>query len=188
MLKRIEEFGKYVELAGFRNVKIKNVEEFLQTANRKISPEVEVQFFDARLVAGWEHLYFAGLNALTAFKNRDNISKSWSMEALLYAAGQRQITKATELMGIKLDSSGVALLIIGKNTKNIESVLSAISKTIGGQRDDSILELSREKESMVRRAFKISGTELEAVMEEGDRCRALSDLVIEKMALLATQH
>jgi len=48
--------------------------------------EVEVQLFDASLVTTWEHLYFAALDSLTAFRNRENISRSLAMETMLYAS------------------------------------------------------------------------------------------------------
>jgi KEOPS complex subunit Cgi121 len=187
VLKHIEEFEKYVEIAGFRNVKIKNVEEFLK-ATCKSSPSIDVQFFDARLVATWEHLYFAVLNALTAFKNEENISKSLTMEAMLYASAQRQIRKATELIGIKHTTSTVAVLIIGEKPETVKSARLAISKSVDGVLDEAVLELSREKVREIREAFDITEAELQTVMHENDLEKALVDLVIERMALLATQH
>ncbi|MDH5793660.1 MAG: KEOPS complex subunit Cgi121, partial [Candidatus Bathyarchaeota archaeon] len=89
MLKYIEEFGKYAAITGFRNVQIKDTEEFLKKICKKKGSNVETQFFDAKYVATWQHLYFAVLNALTAFKNKGNISKSVTMETLLYASAQR---------------------------------------------------------------------------------------------------
>jgi KEOPS complex subunit Cgi121 len=187
VLKRIEEFGKYVEIAGFKNVGIKNVEEFLK-ATCKSSPSIDVQFFDARLVATWEHLYFAALNALTAFKNGENISKSLAMETMLYASAQRQIRKATELIGIKHRKSSVAVLIIGEKLEAVKSELSAITRSVNGVPDDVVLELSREKVREIREAFDITEAELQTVVHKNNLEKAMVDLVIERMALLATQH
>jgi KEOPS complex subunit Cgi121 len=187
VLKRIEEFEKYVEIAGFKNVQIKNVEGFLK-ATYKSSPGTDIQFFDARLVATWEHLYFAVLNALTAFKNGENISKTLAMETMVYASAQRQIRKATELIGIKHTTSTIAVLIIGEKPETVKSSRLAISKSVDGVLDEAVLELSREKVGEIREAFDITEAELQTVMHKNDLEKALVDLVMERMALLATQH
>jgi tRNA threonylcarbamoyladenosine modification (KEOPS) complex Cgi121 subunit len=62
----IEEYDKHVEITGYRNVAFAKIEMFLK-ANRKLTAQnVDIQFFDAELVATQEHLYFAVLNALQA--------------------------------------------------------------------------------------------------------------------------
>jgi tRNA threonylcarbamoyladenosine modification (KEOPS) complex Cgi121 subunit len=188
VLKHIEEFKTYAEITGFKNVKISQSKEFLDKVSKAKPASVEVQFFDAKLIATWQHLYFAGLNALTAFKNQVNISKSLAMETLLYAASERQITRAVELVGIGAASSDVAVLIIGKEPRKMESTLSMVSKNIGGQRDEKVLELSKDKVATVQRVFNISEAELRTVMEKNDVDKAMTDLVVERMALLVTQR
>jgi len=188
VLKRIEEFKIYAEISGFKNVKISQAKEFLDKVSEEKPAGVEVQFFDAGRVATWEHLFFAALNALTAFKNKENISKSLAMETLLYAAAERQITRAVELVGIRATSSEVAVLIIGKEPRKMKSALSMVSKDIGGQRDEGILELSKDKVATIGRVFSISKAELTTVMEKNDAEKAMTDLVVERMALLSTQR
>ncbi|MGB8779516.1 MAG: KEOPS complex subunit Cgi121 [Candidatus Bathyarchaeia archaeon] len=188
MLKHIEEFKIYVEISGFKNVKISQAKEFLDKVSKEKPAGVEVQFFDARRVATWQHLFFAALNALTAFKNKENISKTLAMESLLYAAAERQITRAVELVGIAATSSDVAVLIIGKEPRKMESALLMVSKNIGGQRDEKVLELSKDKVVTIRRVFDILEAELRTVMEKNDVDKAMTDLVVERMALLATQR
>jgi KEOPS complex subunit Cgi121 len=188
LLKYIEEFKKQVEITGFRNVRIRDIEEFL-TMTRKEKPlNVEIQFFDAKFVATWQHLYFAALNALTAFKNKENISKSVAMETMLYASAQRQILKAMKLLGIKPDSSEIAVLIIGEKPETIKSALSMVSKHVKSEPDDTVLELSKEKATIIQKIFEISSVELRTIVRKDDLERALTDLVIERMALLSTQH
>jgi tRNA threonylcarbamoyladenosine modification (KEOPS) complex Cgi121 subunit len=188
LLKHIEEFGKYAEITGFRNVKIKNIQEFLKKMHEEKLSNVEAQFFDAKFVASWEHLYFAVLNALTAFKNKENISKSVTMETMLYASSQRQIRKAMELLGIKPETSEVALLIIGRNPETVKSALRLVSASVKAQRDDTVLELSEEKRRNIQKAFGISDLELKTVMKKNGLEKALTNLVIEQMALLTTQR
>lgn len=188
MIKKLEDFDRYVATAGFRNIKIRDIKGFFDMIREKVE-NAHVQLFDAKLVAGWEHLYFAALNALNAFKNKTNISNNVVVETLLYASAQRQISKAVELLGIKPQSSQVAVLIIAETRQRAASTLEAVSKLMSGERDDSVLELTNEKVKCIKGLFGISDLELEAKLEkEGFKKEALIDLVIEHVALLATQR
>jgi len=187
LLKYIEETGKYVEITGFRNIIIGYAKEFLKTARKEKQQRVWVQFFDAELVATWQHLHFAVLNALLSFKNERNISKSVAMEAMLYASAQRQIRRAIDLMGVKCDSANVAVVVIGERPDSVKAVLSAVSEAIGAEPDETVLELSRKKAQRIREAFGITEKELKAVMEKNNVEQALVKLVIERMALLSTR-
>ena len=187
MLKHIEEFKKHIAIAGLRTPKIEDVDEFLETLHKAKLPHSEIQFFDASLVATWEHLYFAALNALTAFKTKANISKSLAMETMLYASAQHQISRATQIIGIKPSVKTMAVLIIGESAEAVKSVLETVLEHAGAQADDDVLRLSEDKMEIIRKAFGI--TELELATIRRGRCleKALTDLVIERTALLATQ-
>jgi tRNA threonylcarbamoyladenosine modification (KEOPS) complex Cgi121 subunit len=188
LLVHIDEFRKYALITGFKNIRIRNKEEFLKKIHKEKQSNVEIQFFDAKSVATWQHLYFALLNALTAFRNSENISKSLAMETMIYASAQRQIRKATELIGIGNGMSEIVLLIVGDDSETLKLALSMISKNVNLKNDDAILELSEEKQKIVREKFGISDLELETIMKKGDMKEALTNLVIERMALLATQR
>ena len=187
MLKYIEEFGKYVTITGFRNAKIADLQEFLKNTRKKES-NVEIQFFDAKYIATWQHLYFAVLNAFTAFRNNRCISKSLAMETMLYASTQRQIRKAMEILGIKSETSQIAVLIIGENSETVKSALSMISATARAQCNDKVLELSEEKRRIIQETFGISDSELKTVMKKDDLEEALTSLIVERMALTAIQR
>ncbi len=188
MLKFIEEFGKHLVISGFRKVQVKNVEVFLKTMCSEEWSAVEAQFFDARFMATWQHLYFAALNALTAFKNKENVSKNLAMETMRYASAQRQIRKAIELLGIKPQLSDIAVLLIGKNSKAVTSALLQISRYFKTKPDDTVLELTSEKIKLIKEAFDVSEMELEVAMNRNNAEQALVALVIERMALLTTQR
>jgi len=188
LIKKLEDFNMYAAIVGFTNVKIRDVNSLFSMVRSKVG-DANVQFFDAELIASWEHLYFAALNALNAFKNRTNISKSVAIETLLYASAQRQIEKAVELVGIKPESPQVAVLIVAETEQRVASTLKVVSELVMGERDDSALELTNWKVESIERLFGISNLELEAKIEkEGFEKEALIDLVIEHMALLTTQR
>jgi tRNA threonylcarbamoyladenosine modification (KEOPS) complex Cgi121 subunit len=186
MLQYIKDFGKYVEITGYKKITFKAAEDFLK-ANRKLtSQNLDVQFFDADLIATQEHLYFAVLNALQAFQNKTNHSKSPAMETILYASAQRQIQKAIERLGIKPETKNMALIIVGEDPKQIETSLEAVTKSVGSNPDENVLEISKAKEAKIKKAYEITQQELKTI-ETRSQKKAIADLVIERVALLATQ-
>jgi tRNA threonylcarbamoyladenosine modification (KEOPS) complex Cgi121 subunit len=187
LTKKVEGFNKYVAIAGFRNVKIKDVNSFLECVRGEVQ-EPCIQFFDAKLIAGQQHLHFAAVNALKAFEEKLNISSSLTIEVLLYVSAQRQIRKAVDMLGINPHSSQVAVLVIAETKREADVALEAVSKLISGERDDGVLELTDEKFKGIKKLFGVSDLEIDAKLrKEGLEREALVDLVIEHVALLATQ-
>ena len=146
-----------------------------------------VQFFDADLIATWEHIYFAVLNALTAFATKRNISRNVAMETMLYASAQRQIRKAIGLIGVKRGVANVAVVVIGSEADGLQAAVSALKKQFGKEADEGVLEMSESKAERLREAFRISNEEIKVTGEKSGLEQALVNLVIERMALLSTQ-
>lgn len=189
LIKKLEEFNRYIAIVGFKKVQIKDVDSFIGLVRDKVGNAAEVQFFNADLVAGWQHLYFAALNALTAFRNQLNISNSLTVETLLYASAQRQINNAIKKLGVKPETSQVAVLTISENLKNTKEVVKVVSELMNGERDDSVSELTEGKSEGVKRLFGISDVGLQVRLENGKgEKQALTDLVIEHVALLSTKR
>jgi len=188
VIEKLEDFDQYLVVAGFKNIRIMNIDKFFMGVKEKTGAAC-VQFFDATLIAGKDHLRFAALNSLNAFKNKLNISNSLAMETLLYASAQHQIKDALKLLGIKPNSWRVAVLILDKTQNQALSILESVSELLQGERDDSVVELTDEKVDGLKKLFQISNLELEAKTErKGAQKEALLDLVIEHMALLATER
>jgi KEOPS complex subunit Cgi121 len=187
MTEKPEEPSEHITIIGFRNVQIENINAFLEHFRRQ-NREAAIQFFDAKHVAGPQHLYFAAVNALNAFEKKTNISNNLAVESLLYASAQRQIKKAVEMLGIKQGSSEVAALIMTENRHKRTDYLHLVNKILPGERNDSVLELTDKKIGNIKKLFRISDLEFEAKLEkEGLEKEALTDLVIERMALLGTK-
>jgi len=188
LIKKIEEFNLYLAATAYKNVKIKNVEKFIEDARKKVG-KVNLQFFNANLVAGWEHLYFAVLNALTAFKNKLNISNSLAVEVLLYASAQRQIRNAVELFGIKEGTTEIAIVAFAEDKEKLVKAFENLSKLIQAEEDESLLEINDRKFEIIKKFFGVSDLEIEAKLErEGMEKEALKDLIIERVALLVTRR
>lgn len=188
MIKKIEEFDRHIAILGFSDVKIKDVDNFLNIIRKK-TEDAEIQFFDAKFIAGWEHLYFAVLNALKAFENKSNISNKLAIETLLYSSAQRQIKKAIEIIGIKPNSQSVVAIVIADTNLKVNSIIRTILHFVPGKSDDNVIQLTEEKIANVKDLFGISDIELNTKLErKGMEKKALADLVMEHVALLAIDN
>ena len=70
MLQYIKEHGKYVEITGYENIEFDKVDAFLK-ADRKQTQNVNIQFFDADLIATQEHLYLRRPKRLTSLQQQN---------------------------------------------------------------------------------------------------------------------
>ena len=184
MFGKVAEFDRYYLIAGFREVKVSDVEGFLKKV-KGLKLNVTVQFFDARYVAGWEHLFFATLNALKSFESQRNISNRLEIEVLLYASTQNQIEKAIRMVGLKPESEDVAVLMISDSKGSLLSSLKKIEGLLGGVRDDSVISMTHEKTRFIREAFGVSDVEFEVLCRSKSEEEALKSLIIEHMAMLS---
>ncbi len=124
---------------------------------------------DADMICGRDHLISATMHAKRAFERGVNASTNLAMETMLYASGERQISKATRKMGLKVGCERIALVLF--NVQDLQKVLRDHSL----ERDDAVLEASVEKALR----FGISHEELRAV--PADR---FEDLVLERVAFV----
>lgn len=177
---------KYLIVEGFKNIKIDD-ENLLFSLIKSGSGRCHVQVLDAALIAGFEHIYFAVLNALKSFKAGLNISRSPAVEVLLFASGQNQIKRAIEILGVKPSSSSAALIIIANDRAGAIATFNYISNLLGGERDQSVIELTDEKIPGIIEAFNISRLEIEAFMRASLK-DAVKSILIERAALLVTQR
>ena len=123
---------------------------------------------DPRMVCGRDHLVSAAEHALRAFERGTNSSSSLGLETVLYASGERQISRALEKMGLKPGREEVALVLF-------DLVADQVIETLGMVRDDSLLECTREK----LLAFGIAQEELDTVPPE-----LAGELVLESVAFV----
>ena len=98
----------------------------------------EVVIMDPMYVCGKDHIISAVRHAERSFGNGTNRSKTLLTEIILYAAGERQISKAMSRMKPKdgCKEYALALLDIPEDMK---------LDMIGMERDDSIVEANEEK-------------------------------------------
>jgi Uncharacterized conserved protein len=97
----------------------------------------DVILLDPDMVCGKDHLSSAVMHAERAFRNGTNRSKNILTETILYAAGERQISKALDKMRPKEGCKGMAAIIFDIDTVALD--------TIGMKRHDELLDPSEEK-------------------------------------------
>jgi KEOPS complex subunit Cgi121 len=130
-----------------------------------------VQAFDARYVAGRDHLRSAVEHANRAVERGENVARDRAVEILLYAAGRRQINRAVE-MGITTDAPVLAVVDGADEAGAAAALTEALTAVEEGA------ALSATDEATVRAFFDIG---------DAERCAAagdLEDLVQERVALL----
>lgn len=181
-----EVLGKYLVVGGLRKVEIIDVENTLNLIRARVG-SCQFQILDASMVAGFEHIYFAVLNALKSFRSGLNISKSLAIEMMTFASGQDQIREAIEVLGVKPGLQNIAVAVIADSRDEAFAALNNILDLLGGERDDGVIELTEEKIPFMVERFNISSSELEAFMR-GSLKDALKGAIIERMALLITQR
>ncbi len=90
------------------------------------------------MVCGKEHVLSAVMHAEKAFADGTNRAKNILTEIVLYAACERQISKALKKMKPREGSDGMVAVVLG-----IEGDLDL--DTLGAERDDSLMDASLEK-------------------------------------------
>lgn len=129
-----------------------------------------IQAFDARYIAGREHLRTAVTLASRAVDRDDMIAADHAMEILLYAAGRRQINRALTI-GITTGDGPVVIVIDGDDEPAAATAVRNLiepKSVLGTRRDDELIAEYYDIPEAERAATDAS----------------LEDLVVERVALL----
>jgi len=174
-------FGKrVVGIIGGR-VKIRNINELLRKlAEIDRENRTTSQIFDASRVAGKIHLLHAAHLALAARATGKGFAQSLDIELICWVAGLRQIERALKRVGIRRGEQSVALLTIGDAHQQVQCAQREIVKRLEIRRDDKVLEITSDKSGDLIRSFSIREQELKTA--------SVSELILERVALLSLQH
>ena len=132
-----------------------------------------VQAFDARYVAGPEHLRVAVERANRAVERDDAIADDRAVEILCYGAARRQITRALE-MGVS-EGEGPIVVVVDDGDE------AGAAETVRGLIDPGPVLESASDPRLVREFFDITDAELAATDA------TLTDLVIDRVSLLVVE-
>ena len=169
-----------VAIGGVRGVSIRDIEGFLSRVREAVGGHV-FQVFDAGSVAGWRHLFFSAVNAVSAIEGGGAISRSLGIEVLLYVSCVDQISRALEVVGVSPTTTEIALVVLAESAGEVEEAFLRAAESLGVH-DDGVLELGAEKLDALKGRYGVSDAELEAV--GGAKGDALTMLLVERGALL----
>ena len=173
-------FGKRVVGVVGGRTSVGKVDELLKKL-KKVDGENETtsQVFDASCIAGVEHLVHSARFALIAHATGRKFASSLNIELLCWAAAERHITHAFEKVGLCEGSENVAILVLGASHQQVKNALADVCRELDITREDSVLELTREKTSKLVKIFSISKEEL--------KIAPIKKLLLERVALLSLE-
>ena len=162
-----------IQIIGARG-SIESKEQFLKIVRDFVtnSPKGKgmlLQFLNADLVCGRQHLESALRHALRAFQRGNAISDTLAMEILLYAAGEVQISSALTKIGLSDGCENVAVVI------DPEIDIGGMMAFLDLTRDDGVLDCTESK--LLR--FGVSKESISAAGSD-----TMADLVLEKVSMV----
>ena len=172
----------FVAIGGFRVGMVKDPKALVGAVSGAAAPH-PAQIVDAERVAGREHLFMAAVNAAKSAETGMAVSKSVSVEALLYASAQDQITKAIRILGVSSKSKTIALVVFAHGREEAESAYRDAAKHLGDE-DDGVLEIDKTKVASLKETYGVGDEELEVVGGP----EALGRLIVERGALLSLRR
>ena len=178
----IKDSDWFVVIGGFKMTSVGDPRTLVKSVGDAVSPQL-AQIVDADRVAGKDHLYMAAVNAARSTKTGLAVSKNMTVEALLYASAQDQITKALVKMGVNADTKEIALMVFAHSKKEAKEAYAKAAKRLGTE-DDSVLEIDAEKVKVLREEYDIGDEEIEAAGGSS----ALSGLIVERGSLLSLRR
>jgi tRNA threonylcarbamoyladenosine modification (KEOPS) complex Cgi121 subunit len=152
-------------------------------------PEVSVQVVDLDNVPGSRYLFLATINALKSFRSKQPISKTLSMEILLYVSASRQIAEAIRLVGMSSQTKRIAVLSVGKTKEELSGTAAVLSRTLDQTNSDALVDVwSTTRTENVRSLFQIGPKELKSTLRRKESTsQAVERLAIERSALLTVR-
>lgn len=139
----------FVAIGGFR-AEVSDPKALVKAVSDATAPH-PVQIMDAGKIAGRDHLFMAAVNAAKSTETGLAVSKSITVEAILYGSAQDQITKALVLLGVTAKSTSVALMVFAPSRAEAEGAYRKAAKLLGKE-DDNVLEINDAKAASLRKS------------------------------------
>lgn len=178
----------HLMIQGIGHASIPEPEETLEKI-RSMYPAIHIQLLRADLIAGREHILCAAKNAIAGYSSRHRKSKSLAVELLLYVSGQRQISKAITILGVRPDDKEIVLVALGESEDHLANLAIDTSRLVDGRQEDKLVDIdSSQKSAILRKTYRISSKEMEAArLPEEPEADVLKRLVIERSVLLTLE-
>lgn len=181
MIIHLKEHGLYLGVLALKEVRIDDVGVFLRSLSENLGG-VEFQVLNLRLVAGLRHILTSTLVALEAFRHGLNIANTMSMEVLVRASTQRQISRALRMLGVRKGCQDLVLVLMDKDRSRVEEAVARLNKMFAGRLDDRLLEADRSSCIMEVYGLSEEMVKAEEAYVEG-LWDAVKNLIAEKVVL-----
>ncbi len=165
---RAEKFN--IQIAGFKS-KIIDYKEIINKLD-KSNNGCTIQLMAAEGIAGKKHVIHAAIHAIRSFHRDENIANGLGLEICVRTSGQRQISQAIKMLGIKNGNINVCVVAIDCD----DNIMTKLDNLLG-ERDDSVLDADEDK---LKELYNLTDDE---VITAG----SFSKLLIERTSLLITE-
>lgn len=151
--------------------------------------DITIQVVDAKYIVSPNHLLFAAIHALTAFRHGTQRATTLAMEILRFTAAQRQISQALKTIGVTKSTQHLAGILVNQTLTILHaSYQEFLKQTTSNDNPKVLLIASKEKEQVIKNTFQLTNREVNAISHSNrvaDRRSALEKLVYDRCALLA---
>ncbi|MHA1769381.1 MAG: KEOPS complex subunit Cgi121 [Candidatus Thorarchaeota archaeon] len=155
---------------------------------QKASDGVEaVQILDSRLIADENHVLSAVQNAVNASRGGYMESRSLEVEIAMYASGQRQISRAFEIVGVSSKTEKAVIVVVGDDTSTVEARVNSLVTALG---DTASPQFQPDTNRLVEimDTFGIDDAEVKTITTSTDpaeRQDAIAKCVVGRVSLVA---
>lgn len=163
-------------------IKIKEITNYL----KQINSEFDLfgsQIFDNSYIWGYSHIYSAIWHAEKALSAKKMISKTFSMELMLYLSGYRQIKKAIDLIGIKSNTKCIVGVLGAKKSNILPKAYEKLKKLLQFSSDQEIIQNLKAKEQFVKNQLLNEGYELANTFSHDE----IEKTILQRIALLTLE-
>lgn len=150
--------NEHVMLAGIKNLKISDFNEFMQSL-RIVNSHVAIQAINADFVSGMAHVLNILQQSSEAKKRGILLSKRIEIDILLRSACTNQISKALDDIGLKNGVNNVLVIAIGR-MNDLKTIYNYLKSNY--ILNNEVLTLSKKKLKLLVKLHKIGKDEIEA--------------------------
>lgn len=160
-----------IEILGYE-IEITSISDVLNQVDSINAECKTIQLMNADAIAGKKHLEHGIVHGIKAFERGENLAKDLGIEILLRTSGQRQISKAFKILGLKEGKMNVVIVIIDCSNKIIGELNSMF------YRNDDVLDID---ESKLKEIYSIDDKMINEHM-------SLTDILIDKTTKLIVDN
>ena len=159
--------GYDITVHAYGDCTVEDIPSFLKKIDKitTLKEDSVIQLLDCDYICGMTHLKQGISQAIKAFDEKQNFANDKGLEICVRLSGQKQISQALKLLGIK-KRGNILVVYINSTDEQVEST----EKLLSGRNDDLIEEYDADS---IINAYDLSGSE------------NLVEVICEKIALLA---